>query len=116
MRKDPNELIAQVVDETSFLQFLAALKDDWDDEQAKESVAPSSPYGPGANGWENGTIGAFLEAAIAWPAICLPSAGPRCSATVPPQRTLGGALPICYLPASIMNKRGCRLTIVRLTD
>jgi hypothetical protein len=66
MRKDPSDLIDQVVDETSFLQFLAALKDDWDDERAKESAAPSSPYGPGANGWQNGTIGAFLEAAMAW--------------------------------------------------
>jgi hypothetical protein len=66
MRKDPSDLIDQVVDETSFLQFLSALKDDWDDEQAKESVAPSSPYGPGANGWENRTIGDFLEATISW--------------------------------------------------
>jgi hypothetical protein len=66
MRRDPSELIDQVVDETSFLQFLSALKDDRDDEQRKESVAPSSPYGPGPNGWQNGTIGAFLEAAIGW--------------------------------------------------
>ena len=48
------------------MRFLAALKDDWYDEQAKERVNPSSPYEPGANGWENGTLGAFLEAAIAW--------------------------------------------------
>ena len=26
-----------------------------------EKVSPSPPYGPGANGWENGTIGTFLE-------------------------------------------------------
>ncbi|HEV2071306.1 MAG TPA: hypothetical protein VGR26_16065 [Acidimicrobiales bacterium] len=26
----------------------------------------SSPHGPGSNGWENGTIEAFLDAAVAW--------------------------------------------------
>jgi hypothetical protein len=55
-----------VVDEASFLRFLKALADDWNDEQAKEILHPSSPYGPGANGWENGTIGNFLEAMVAW--------------------------------------------------
>jgi hypothetical protein len=42
------------------------LSADWNDERSKEAVAPSAPYGPGANGWENGTIGAFLERAAAW--------------------------------------------------
>jgi hypothetical protein len=32
----------------------------------KEQVQPSPPFGPGANGWENGTIEAFLGAAAAW--------------------------------------------------
>jgi hypothetical protein len=26
----------------------------------------SSPYSPGANGWENGSIGAFFDAAVSW--------------------------------------------------
>lgn len=55
-----------VNDEQSFLHFLQALGEDWVDEQQKELANPSSPYGPGANGWENGTIGAYLEAAVAW--------------------------------------------------
>lgn len=55
-----------VCDEESFVRFLEALGADWEDEAAKEKLNPSSPYGPGANGWENGTIGAFLEAAAEW--------------------------------------------------
>lgn len=31
-----------------------------------EAVTPSSPWGPGANGWENGSIETFLHAAAAW--------------------------------------------------
>jgi hypothetical protein len=56
----------QVVDEPSFLAFLAALAADWHDERGKEAIAPSPPYGPGANGWEHGTIGDYLDAAAAW--------------------------------------------------
>lgn len=37
-----------------------------EEERALEAVNPSSPYGPGALGWENGTIGAMLEAAASW--------------------------------------------------
>jgi hypothetical protein len=55
-----------VVDEPSLIRFILALAEDWEDEQSKERIAPSSPYGPGANGWENGTIGAFLERAASW--------------------------------------------------
>jgi hypothetical protein len=55
-----------VCDEDSFLRFLEALAADRADEVAKEKPWPSSPYGPGANGWENGTIEAFLESAVAW--------------------------------------------------
>jgi hypothetical protein len=56
----------QVDDEASLLRFINALAEDWQDERRKEAAAPSSPYGPGANGWENGTIGAFLERAGSW--------------------------------------------------
>ncbi len=55
-----------VCDERTFLEFLSALKADREDEVAKEKKKPSSPYGAGANGWENGTIEAFLDAATAW--------------------------------------------------
>jgi hypothetical protein len=54
------------VDEQSLLSFVQALAEDWEDERQQEEVAPTSPYGPGANGWENGTIGAFLERAASW--------------------------------------------------
>ena len=63
---DLHEVADAVSDEASFVLFLEALAADWEDEREKEAVQPSSPYGPGANGWENGTIGAFLERAAAW--------------------------------------------------
>lgn len=50
----------------SFLAFVHALKVDREDEVRKERIHPSSPYSPGANGWENGTIEAFLDAAAEW--------------------------------------------------
>ena len=55
-----------VCDEDSFVAFVAALSADRADEVQKEKTKPSSPYGPGANGWENGSIEAFLESATAW--------------------------------------------------
>lgn len=55
-----------VSDEASFVEFLSALAADREEEIEKEKQRPSSPYGPGANGWENGTIEAFLRAASAW--------------------------------------------------
>jgi len=63
-----HELADAVHDSRSFLEFVRALVADRQDEVAKECVSPSSPYGPGANGWENGTIEAFLESASAWAA------------------------------------------------
>ena len=61
-----SQLLDAVSDEASFVAFVTALAEDWEDEREKEKRTPSSPYGPGANGWENGTIGAFLERAAAW--------------------------------------------------
>jgi len=55
-----------VRDETSFIAFLGALAEDRADEVRKEAVSPTSPYGAGANGWENSSIEAFLESAAAW--------------------------------------------------
>lgn len=59
-------ILDSVNDEQSFLRFLQALAADWEDEQQKELANPSSPYGLGTNGWENGTIGAYLDAAVSW--------------------------------------------------
>ncbi len=60
------ELASKVNDENSFLNFIGAIADDRLDELRKELEDPSSPYGPGANGWENWSIETFLDAAKAW--------------------------------------------------
>ena len=65
-RKGVFESLERVTDEATFLVFLATLADDRLDEVEREKVAPSSPWGSGANGWENGTIEAFLERASEW--------------------------------------------------
>jgi hypothetical protein len=61
-----HERLEQVNDQKSFLAFVKALASDWKDEVEKEKKNPSNPYGPGANGWENGSIDTFLESAVAW--------------------------------------------------
>jgi hypothetical protein len=55
-----------VSDWRTLLAFARALIADREEEVAKEKESPSSPYGPGANGWENGRIEDFLEAATRW--------------------------------------------------
>ena len=70
MYKKPEDLVEVVCDEESFLRFLVALSEDWELERAIEKKSPSPPYCPGALGWENGTIGAFLESASAWATDC----------------------------------------------
>ena len=59
-------LLDHIVDRQSLLDFVKALTADRLDEVAKEQQSPSSPWGPGANGWENGTIESYLGAAVAW--------------------------------------------------
>ena len=66
MPSDLQSKLDAVCDEETFLAFVAALAADREDEVAKEKARSSSLYGPGANGWENGTIEAFLDAAGAW--------------------------------------------------
>jgi hypothetical protein len=56
----------KVVDRGTFLIFVQALIDDRLGEVAKEKEKPYDPYGPGANGWENGKIEDFLFAALRW--------------------------------------------------
>lgn len=60
------ELLDGVCDRETFLGFVEALIRDRSDEVDKEQQRPSPPFGPGANGWENGTIEDFLSAAAAW--------------------------------------------------
>lgn len=57
-------LLDRVIDERSFIEYLRALADDWT--AAHEAgVLSASPTGSASN-WENGSIGAFLDAAVRW--------------------------------------------------
>jgi hypothetical protein len=57
-----HKLLETVNSKQSFLDFVGSLRQDRIDELEKEKIKKSSPYGPGANGWENGTIESFLDA------------------------------------------------------
>ncbi|MEM8634477.1 MAG: hypothetical protein AAGF33_05820 [Pseudomonadota bacterium] len=61
----PEDFLDSVVDEHTFLQFLQFLAADWEKSQALDAEFPPKPYASGARGWENGTIGQFLESAAA---------------------------------------------------
>jgi len=61
-----HDALESVSDPASFLAFVRLLTEDRADEVRKGAANPSRPYGPGAHGWENGTIEAFLEAALSW--------------------------------------------------
>ena len=61
-----DRLLDNVTDANSFLRFVEALVADREDELAKEKENPSNPFGPGANGWEHGTIESYLGAAVSW--------------------------------------------------
>ncbi len=61
-----HEMVENVCDRATFIAFVRALSDDRRDEIQREKQAPSNPLGPGANGWENTTIDAFLEASASW--------------------------------------------------
>ena len=62
---DLHERLEQVVDRESFLEFVRALVRDREDEMRKEKISPSNPYDAGANGWVNGSIESYLDAAVA---------------------------------------------------
>ena len=62
----PEELRDRVDSRETFLAFLKSLQRDREEELAKEAASPSSPWGPGHHGWENGSIEAFLDAMHAW--------------------------------------------------
>ena len=66
MESNLNDLLERVNDRESFLAFARALARDRADEVRREGIEPSSRYEPGWNGWENGSIEAFLDAAIGW--------------------------------------------------
>lgn len=62
------ELAEQVDSKEKFIAFVSALAADREAEVEIERERPSSPYGSGARGWENGSIEAFLGAMSAWAA------------------------------------------------
>lgn len=66
MSMNLDELLKTVDDEQSFIGFIEALGMDFAEERLLEETSPSSPYGSGALGWENGSIDTFLDAAAAW--------------------------------------------------
>jgi len=66
MKPELIELRDAVVDENSFLRFLAVLAQDRADTAMKEKSMPSPSCGTGAKGWEHRTIEGFLESASAW--------------------------------------------------
>lgn len=61
-----HNLLNQVESEESLLSFVDALIEDRASAVMGEKDRPARPYGPGARGWENTSIEAFLEAACAW--------------------------------------------------
>jgi hypothetical protein len=63
---DLHELADKVENEAMFIDFISALATDRRAEVDHDRIAPSSPYGPGSRGWENGTIESFLAAAADW--------------------------------------------------
>lgn len=62
---DLYDLAENVKDRKSFLDFVDALASDFAAERTIEASQPSRPYGPGALGWENGSIDTFLDACTA---------------------------------------------------
>ena len=55
-----------VHDESTFIRFMHGMAKDRAEAEQLEADDLSNPYGMGHNGWANGTIVAFLEAAAAW--------------------------------------------------
>ncbi len=66
MNDELESLLELVKDEDTFVQFISALGADWKSEQLQERQHASSAFGPGAQGWKNRDMGAFLEAAALW--------------------------------------------------
>ncbi len=63
MKTDLYQLANSVETEQDFLDFVYELMQDRNDD---ENVNQSSPNDSEINGWENGNIVSFLDAALAW--------------------------------------------------
>jgi hypothetical protein len=66
MSKDPDEAVEEVVDEESFIEFVGVLAANRSEPDEMERQEPNSVYGRSKNGWEHGSIEAFLDAACRW--------------------------------------------------
>jgi len=66
MTTDLYSLADSVFDEKSFLEFLMSLSADWEEENKMEKANQSASFSTGALGWENGSVGAVLDAAASW--------------------------------------------------
>ena len=62
----PEHLISRVNSKDTFLEFLKALENDWTKEQELREGTQLAPFLPGPLGWENPSVGSFLEAMHAW--------------------------------------------------
>ncbi|MGS0893988.1 DUF7660 family protein [Burkholderia stagnalis] len=60
------DALERVVDERSLVHFLRVLGHDWNTERRLEADALQSPYAGAALGWENRTIGEYLEGMVDW--------------------------------------------------
>lgn len=60
------EQLERVTDQESFVAFVHALAQDRVSATRAEVQNPAPPYGVDAGGWENTSIEAFLDAAVAW--------------------------------------------------
>lgn len=61
-----HEKADRVDSKETFLEFVAALRADWEASRTKESAQPSSLFSPDSGGWENPDLGRFLVAMHAW--------------------------------------------------
>jgi hypothetical protein len=63
---DLSELARRVDSKETFLEFVEALRADWEASRVEERACPSSPYGSEARGWENPDLGRYLDALGSW--------------------------------------------------
>ncbi len=82
-----HDFLDRVIDRRTFLDFVEALIDDRVADRKKERDRPSDPFGRSVNGWENGTIEAFLGAAVAWAEASSNNAAERDGEGFPEQPT-----------------------------
>lgn len=66
MPRNLDYILKKVCDEASFIAFIQALADDFEEERDLETEQLSAAYSRGALGWENRTIDTMLAAAAAW--------------------------------------------------